>query len=149
MIKIISISNWVYLKSKLQTHYDNHLRGCDCEPYWDFKHFVEIVFRDILQWNSYGCCGGIDIIDNDDEFALDLLDAIWFSDNEYVRADDIIITVSYIETLGSLIVEIEPKPEVEVKTEETYELEMQKLKQNQLTKVARLLNELRLSKSRE
>ena len=149
MIELISIDNWLCLKNQLRIHYQRYQREMDSEVCYDFKGFVESVFAGVLYWNSFNSFGGLDPIDNDDELALDLLDAIYLLEDESIRDEDLAISVSYIDSLGAVIIEAYPKPEMELRTEETYKIEMQKLKTQKLTILARLLDVVRQSKSGE
>ena len=113
MIELISIENWIYLKNKLYCHYEDFIKGnyehVEYKP--EFRWFIEKVYRKVLEWNKIiGCdSASIDIIDNDDELALDLLDSLGLCDNPTFQNEDLNFFVEYVNTLGSIIIEYEPR----------------------------------------
>lgn len=113
MIEIISIENWIYLKNKLYCHYEDYIKAnyehVDFKP--EFRWFIERVYKKVLEWNKISEChsASIDIIDNDDELALDLLDSLGLCDNSTFQNEDLNIFVEYVNTLGSIIIDYEPR----------------------------------------
>ena len=90
------------------------------------------------------------MIENDEELALDLLDAISTLDIEQLRDDDYWFDFIYIDSLGSAIVEWHIKGTmVNEVTDDEYSSRLQNIRLNKLTILARLLDVLRQSKSRK
>lgn len=152
MIEMISIGNWVYLKQQLLMHYNAYLGSTDSEGMKSFKSFVEDILNNILKWNQYSMDDGIylNAISNDDELALDIIEALDLADIEEIRSQDYYVSVSYIDVIGAAIVEAYPKGDVEFTSvnNEAYRKRIEELRLNKLTILARLLDVLRLSKSR-
>lgn len=152
MIELISMSNWIYLKSQLYEKWTNYLsEWYDCGGGPGFREFVEQVFKNVLKWNQY-CAGDLllDMIENDEELALDLLDAISTLDIEQLRDDDYWFDFIYIDSLGSAIVEWHIKGTmVNEVTDDEYSSRLRNIRLSKLTILARLLDVLRQSKSRE
>ena len=113
MIELISIENWIYLKNKLYCHYEDYIKAnyehVDFKP--EFRWFIERVYRKVLEWNRISECDSvsIDIIDNDEELALDLLDSLGLCDNPTFQNEDLNFFVEYVDTFGSIIIDYEPR----------------------------------------
>jgi hypothetical protein len=152
MIELISMSNWLYLKSQLYQKWTQYLtEWYDCGGGPQFREFVEQAFKGVLKWNQY-CAGDmtLDIIGNDDELALDMLDAISTLDIEQLRDDDYWFDFIYVDSLGAAIVEwhVKGSSENDV-TDEEYSRRVQNIRNHKLTILARLLDVVRQSKSGE
>lgn len=149
MIEMISIANWVYLKQQLIKYHHDYLLAGDCGETRSFKNFVEEVFSRILKWNQFFVDVGItlDMINNDDELALDIIEALGLDSNEEIRSD-CHIHVLYIDSLGAVIVEACPKA-ANAADEATYQRGIEELRLTKLTILARLLDVLRQSKIRK
>ena len=153
MIEMISIDNWIWLRSQLLHHYDNRNRGLDHPATTTFKRYVEEVFLQVLKWNQFNLVDNtnLDIIDNDDELALDLLEAVHVADNDKMMDSINVFDVSYSDILGFIFIAAYP-----VRTDgcdeqpiEDNQSSIVEFKQDKYLTVARLLNELRVSKSRQ
>ena len=120
-------------------------------PAFSFIEFVEQVFTDIINWYTYDMQeddNRLALLNFDSEKAEDLLDSISSLSISKLEEWDVKFTVEYLINQNSIIVRsakttnelILPDPSV-------YKQNYDKLQANQLSKIARLLNELRLSKA--
>ena len=119
MIELIYLENSLHIKKLLSEAYSSYLdEDFDwCNPL-EYEAFVERVFEDVINWYSWGM--------QEDSNMLALLSF----DSE--KAEDIIDSIS-----GFIVL---PDPSI-------YKESYDKMRSTQLTKFARLLNELRISKA--
>lgn len=152
MIELIYLENGLYIKGLLVKAYNEYLGEMDeWVPAFSFIEFVEQVFTDIINWYTYDMQeddNRLALLNFDSEKAEDLLDSISSLSISKLEEWDVKFTVEYLINQNSIIVRsakttnelILPDPSV-------YKQNYDKLQANQLSKIARLLNELRLSKA--
>lgn len=152
MIELIYLENGLYIKGLLVKAYNEYLGEMDeWVPAFSFIEFVEQVFTDIINWYTYDMQeddNRLALLNFDSEKAEDLLDSISSLSISKLEEWDVKFTVEYLINQNSIIVRsakttnelILPDPSV-------YKQNYDKLQANQLSKIARLLNELRISKA--
>lgn len=152
MIELIYLETGLYIKKRLTQAYDNHLESI--EPWvttFSYPRFVEQAFTAAINWY---CCDmqqddtGLAIINFDTEFAEDLLDSISGLTISELEDWSVKFTVEYLENINAIIVRSSKIPnELILPDPANYAQSYAKMRTTQLTKIARLLNELRASKN--
>ncbi len=153
MIELIYLENGLYIKKLLNEAFENYNdENCDLHSKLDYESFVEKVFTDVINWYSWEkqeddeCLA---LLGYDKEIAEDLLDSISGLTMEALEDWSVKFSVEYVERINAIIVRsaktnndlILPDPSI-------YAQSYEKMKTGQLTKLARLLDELRISKTR-
>lgn len=151
MIELIYLENSLYIKRRLEAAYQEYLEAnCDMLGNVSFQHFVEKAFTGVLNWYSFNKQNedsSLNIINCDTELAESLLDSISGLDVELATDWDMYFRVEYVERNSSLIVEYDYNiASVILPDPESYTHSYNKIRNNSLTQLARLLNVLRSSK---
>ena len=152
MIELVYLENGFYIKKLLEEAYDAHLKEIEeWVSTFSFKEFVERVFTDIINWYTYDMQeddNRLALLNFDTEKAEDLLDSISSLSISKLEEWDVKFSVEYLVNRSSIIVRsaktmdtlILPDPSI-------YKQNYDKLHKTQLTKIGRILNELRISKA--
>lgn len=151
MIELIYLENSLYIKRRLEDTYQEYLEAnCDMLGNVSFQQFVEKAYTGVLNWYSFNKQNddsALNIINCDTELAEDLLDSISALDVELATDWDMYFRVEYVERNSSIIVEYDfNSASVILPDPASYAHSYNKIRNSNLTKLARLLNVLRTSK---
>lgn len=151
MIELIHLENGLYVKRQLLKAFESYIENNDDVPNpIRFDKFVSKVFEGVVNWASFDRLSedaSLSLINYDTELAEELLDSISTMKVDLVGSWEMVFKITYLEHYGALKIEYDynetgiilPRPEDYIRSYE----QMQK---TQLTKIARLLNVLRVSK---
>lgn len=154
MIEIVYLENSLYIKKQLMIAYDEYLeRNLDMFVNCSFKTFVEKAFTGVLNWTSFDKPeedNALDPINFNTELAEDLLDSIRDTDIELITDWRMYFKIEYIEEINSIKIDYDySKKNIILPDPASYKYSYDLLRKLKLTKLARLLNELRSSKTRD
>lgn len=154
MIDLIYLENGLYTKRLLTRAWDNHVEeSIEAGGFLDFKTFVERVFTAVINWYTYDMQEDderLSILGYELEDAEDLLDAMSGFDLKILEDWSMKFKVEYLERTHALIIRCERTTnELILPDPTTYVESYGKMRHNQLTKIARLLNVVRQSKAGE
>lgn len=151
MIELIYLENSLYMKSQLNKAYQLYMEdNVDVPVDISFEDYVNKAYTGVLNWCSFNKRNEdsyLNIINADIELAEDMLDAISALDIDLATEWNMYFKVQYIARNNSLIVEYDYNPgSLILPDPESYTYSYNKIRNQNLTKLARLLNVLRTSK---
>jgi len=151
MIELIYLENGLYIKRRLDDAYQLYMEdNCDIPTDITFEDYVSKAYTGVLNWYSFNKQNedsSLDIINVDIELAEDMLDAISALDIDLATEWNMYFKVQYLENNNSLMVEYDYNPASLILPDpQSYAHSYNKIRNQNLTKLARLLNVLRTSK---
>lgn len=151
MIELIYLENGLYMKSQLNKAYQQYVEDNPDVPVdISFEDYVSKAYIGVLNWYSFSKQSedsSLDIINADTELAEDMLDAISALDIDLATDWNMYFKVQYLERNNSLIVEYDYNPgSLILPDPKSYTHSYNNIRNQNLTKLARLLNVLRTSK---
>lgn len=153
MIELIYLENGLYIKKRLIEAFDEYLSNLpDFLITMTFSEFVEKVYAGVLNWCSFDKSeddSSLSIISYDEELAEDILDSICGSDVDLITDWQMHFKVKYFENINAIRIDYDyNKFHVEMPTPEAYKHSIKLTETRLLTKLARVLDELRSVKIR-
>lgn len=148
MIELIYLENGLYVKKRLNDAYNDYLENnMDAFYLYSFKTFVEKAFTGVLNWASFDKAeddNSLDLLGYDIELAEDLLDSIRDTDVELITDWGMHFKLEYFENINSIKMEYDySKKSIILPDVASYTHSYNQIRKSKLTKIARLLNELR------
>lgn len=152
MIDLVHLENSLYIKKLLCDAYAEYLEeDFDwCHPL-EYEAYVEKVFKDVINWYSWGMqtdSNMLALLSFDSEKAEDLIDSISGYDIKKLEDWSLEFTIEFLDLKNCIIIRTGPTTDSIILPDPNVYLESYaRMRATQLTKVARLLNELRSSKA--